>query len=330
MKTKAFRIISILVLVLVLLVLGTAVAGAIAKSNLANQYSAPGQLVDVGGYKMHINCVGRGSPTVILEAGTGDFSLIWAYIQPEVAKDTRVCSYDRAGFGWSEASPHPRTGKNMVAELHTLLVKANIQGPFVLVGHSLGGLLARVYAHNYPDEVVGLVLVDSAHEEIDIRLPESAAKANLDLAGQLRMFALLSSTGIMALVPQYIPNPGLPEDAFAQYQAIMATTRGLETSTAEINAGEKSYAEMRALHMTSFGNIPLIVLSRGHWDVISLLSDADNQQSWEVWQEVQSELAALSPGAKQIIAEQSGHYIQLDQPDLVIEAIREIVDLTRK
>ena len=183
MKTKAFRIISIVVLVLVLLVLGTAIAGTIAKSNLAKEYSAPGQLVDVGGYKMHINCVGQGSPTVILEAGTGDFSLIWAYVQPEVAKYTRVCSYDRAGFGWSEASPHPRTGNMMVEELHTLLVKANIQGPYVLVGHSLGGLLARVYTHNYPDEVAGLVLVDSAYEEVDIRLPESAAKANLELAG---------------------------------------------------------------------------------------------------------------------------------------------------
>lgn len=330
MKTKAFRIISILVLVVVFLILGTFIAGAITKSKLANQYSAPGQLVDVGGYKMHINCVGQGSPIVILEAGTGDFSLIWAYVQPEVAEDTRVCSYDRAGFGWSEASPHPRTGNVMVKELHTLLVKANVQGPYVLVGHSLGGLLARVYIHNYPDEVAGLVLVDSAHEEIDIRLPESAAKANLDLASQLRIFSLLSSTGIMALVPQYIPNPGLPDDAFAQYQAIMATTRGLETSTAEIIAGEKSFAEMRALHMASFGDIPLIVLSRGHWDVVPLLSEAENQQSWEVWQEVQSELAALSVDAKQIIAEKSGHYIQLDQPDLVINAIHEMVDSLRE
>jgi len=330
MKTKAFGIISIIVLVLLLLVLGTAIAGAIAKSNLARHYPTPGQLVDVGGYKMHINCIGEGSPTVILEAGTGDFSLTWAYVQPEIAKDTRVCSYDRAGFGWSEASPYPRTGNMMVEELHTLLVNASVQGPYVLVGHSLGGLLTRVYAHKYPDEVAGMVMVDSAHEEIDIRLPKSAMKANLEMAGQLRMFALLSSTGIMALAPQYIPNPGLPDDAFAQYQAIMATTRGLETAIAEIIAGEKSFAEMRALHMASFGNMPLIVLSRGHWDVIPSLSDAENQQSWEVWQEIQSEQAALSSGAKQIIAEQSGHYIQLDQPGLVIEAIRDIVYVTSK
>src|SRR3989337_877218 len=157
MKAKAFRIISILLLVVLLLALGTAIAGAIAKSNLAKQYPAPGQLVDVGGYKMHINCTGQGSPTVILAAGSLEYSLFLALVQPDVARFTRVCSYDRAGYGWSEPSPHPRTANTMVEELHTLLVNAKVEGPYVLVGHSLGGMHMRVVAHNYPDEVVGLI-----------------------------------------------------------------------------------------------------------------------------------------------------------------------------
>jgi len=329
MKTKIRRIFSILMLVILILALVTLTAGAIAKSNLAKQYPAPGQLVDVGRYKLHINCMGQGSPTVILEAGLGNYSLYWAHVQPEVARFTRVCSYDRAGYGWSEPSPYPRTAIVEVEELHTLLVTANVEGPYIMVGHSMGGMLVRVYANNYPDEVVGMVLVDSLHEERFIRNPE-LTKLNQDSAGQFRMFALLSSTGMLALAPQTISNPGLPADAFAQYQAITATTEGGETFLAEMNAMEESSAEVHALKITSFGNLPLIVLSAGRWDAISLLSDAKNQKIWKELQVEQSELVALSSDSKQIIAKQSGHFIQLDQPDLVIDAIREMVDAIRK
>ena len=326
MKTKIRRIFSILMLVVLILSLVTLTAGAIAKSNMAKRYPAPGQMVDVGGYKMHIYCTGQGSPTVILAAGMGDFSLTWANVQPEVAKYTRVCSYDRAGLGWSEPSRGPRTANTMVKELHTLLVNANVEDPYVLVGHSMSGVLMRVYAHNYPKEVSGMVLVDSAHEEQMIRFPESMLKANKDMAGQARMFELLSSTGLMALAPQNIPNPGIPDDAYAQYQAILATTGNIEMGTVEMNAIEESYTEVRDLHITSFGDTPLIVLSAGQAYAIPILTDAENKQAWEVWQEMQSELVALSSEGKQVIAEQSGHNIQLDQPDLVIDAIREILN----
>jgi pimeloyl-ACP methyl ester carboxylesterase len=329
MKTKVVRIISVMILVVLILALGTLMAGAIAKSNLAKKYPAPGQLVDVGGYKMHINCTGQGSPTVILGAGTADFSTTWAYVQPEVAKITRVCAYDRAGLGWSEPSPFPRTASTTVRELHSLLVNAGIPGPYVLVGHSLGGMHMRLYAHNYPDDVVGLVQVDSLHEDQPIRDPEYT-KVNQDDAKQFRLFALLNSTGIMALAPQSIPNLGLPADAYAQWQADLATTAYFKTTLAEIDAQKEDCAEVRALKITGFGNMPLTVLSAGHGEVIASLSGAGNQQRREVWQALQSELAALSSEGKQIIAEQSGHMIQLDQPDLVIEAVREMVDAIRK
>lgn len=329
MKSKAFRIISIIGLVLVLLLIGTGIAGAVAKSNLAKQHPAPGLLVDVGGYKLHINCVGQGSPTVILESGWGDYSATWAYVQPDVARITRVCSYDRAGYGWSEPSAHPRTANAMVQELHTLLVKAKNQGPYVLVGHSLGGMLMRVYAYNYPDEVAGMVLVDSVHEEQYNRLP-GAIDAIQDRVQQFRMLSFLSSTGFMALAPQLIPNQGLPEDVFAQYKVNWATTGFFKTGAAEMDAMIASTAEVRALRITSLGNLPLSVISEGHYYPNPSLSNAENQQYWEEWQAMQSELVGLSSNGKQTIAEQSGHNIQHDQPDLVIDAIQEMVGALRE
>lgn len=173
-------------------------------------------------------------------------------------------------------------------------------------------------------------MVDSAHEEQFIRYPESVLKASQDLVGQFRMFAFLNSTGILALASQNIPNRGLPDDVLAQYRAILATTRYFEMHLAELNALEGSCAEVLALHMISLENSPLIVLSRRYWDATPLLSNADNQQFWEIWQVVQSELAALSSEVKQIIAEQSGHHLQLDQPDLVVDAIRAYVDANYK
>ncbi len=330
MKTKVFRIISILILVVLLLAIATLIAGSVAKSNLAKQYPAPGQLVDVGGYKMHIHCTGQGSPAVILAGGSLEYSLLWALVQPEVAGFTRVCSYDRAGYGWSESSPRPRTAVIMVEELHALLTNGKIEGPYLLVGHSLGGMMMRVYAQKYPDEVAGLILVDSLHEEQISRLPDIQQRLLHEALGQGRMLSILNSTGLMALAPQNIPNLGFPDEAYAQLKASSATSGLFKTNVAELKVMEESCAEVRALHIASFGDLPLIVLSAGQEETISFLSDTENQQRWEVWQTLQSELAALSSESKQVIAEQSGHNIQLDQPDLVIDAIQEMLDAIQK
>jgi pimeloyl-ACP methyl ester carboxylesterase len=148
-------------------------------------YPPLGELVDMDGHSLHINCVGEGSPTVILESGLGATSVDWANIQPEVANTTRVCAYDRAGSGWSEPGPGPGDPQQIAAELHTLLANAGIDGPYVLVGHSFGGLYVRMYAYQYPNEVEGMVLVDSSHPEQSARsagaqtTPESSAQVLL-------------------------------------------------------------------------------------------------------------------------------------------------------
>jgi hypothetical protein len=167
------------------------------------------------------------------------------------------------------------------------------------------------------------------HEEQYFRLP-GAMDSIPDTVRQFRMLALLSSTGFMALVPQSIPNQGLPEDVFAQHKVIWATTGYFSTAADELNSMDVSTAEVRALRITSFGNLPLSVLSAGIYYPNPSLSDAENQHYWEEWQAMQSELVALSSHGEQTIAEQSSHGIQHDQPDLVIAAIREMLDALRE
>jgi pimeloyl-ACP methyl ester carboxylesterase len=194
----------------------------------------------------------------------------------------------------------------MVEELHTLLVNAEIQGPLVMVGHSMGGVLVRVlvrvYTHNYPEEVVGMVLVDSVQEEQFLRYPEAWAQANEAAFGQFRMLGVLNSSGILALMPGSIPNRGLPDDAFAQYQASLSTSRYFQTSLAEWESEEDGFAEVLTLQIESFEDMPLMVLRRGHPEPSSLISDTENQQIWEIWQEWHIEMAGLSSVGKLVVA----------------------------
>ena len=137
---------------------------SVAEAADARAYPPPGQLVDVGGHRLHLNCAGTGSPTVVIDAGLGDWSASWSsWVQPEAARTTRVCTYDRAGMGYSEPGPLPRTAEHFAAELHTLLLRAGVPGPYVLVGHSAGGLPVRVFAHAYAADVAGVVLIESMH-----------------------------------------------------------------------------------------------------------------------------------------------------------------------
>lgn len=125
----------------------------------------PGKLVDVGGHRLHINSIGEGSPVVVMDAGGASSSLSWSLVQPEIAKFTRVCTFDRAGRGWSDPGPKPQSSQQIVEQLDTLLSNEKIEGPYIMVGQSFGGQNVRLYASEYPDKVAGLVLVDSAHEE---------------------------------------------------------------------------------------------------------------------------------------------------------------------
>ena len=319
----------LLVMALAAITLG---AGARAKAALRASHPPIGQMVDVGGYKLHIACEGVGSPTVVLDAGAGDLGLTWTKVQPSVAKSTRVCAYDRAGLGWSEQSPRPRTAEVMVDELHALLTNAGIAGPYVLVGHSLGGVVVRQYAHAYPAGVAGIVLVDSAHEAQWLRFPQAVRNNLPSVLRQFRLVGAAAWVGIGALKPSLMPlESRLPLDVAETARALKVSGNDVGTGAAEM----EQFASGRTPPVTTLGDIPLIVLSQSHLDPDSVPPSAAItpevlQEYVQTWEHLQLELAALSTHGKRIVADGSGHYIQLDRPDLVIGAIEELLAVARR
>lgn len=289
-------------LVLVLILLG-AIYEPLAEAADAKSYPPPGQMVDVGGYRLHINCTGTGSPTVVIEAGWGDTSASWGWVQPEVAKTTRICTYDRAGMGWSEASPEPRTAREFAKELHTLLANANEPSPYVLVGHSLGGYTVRVYAHDYPDQVSGLVLIDPQNlSAFSVTPPNPAPKPDGS-----SLPSLMARIGVMRLLAGPLGSiEDLPPGDKQGYTANAVTPRGVQAFLNEGMGMSEGGAQARAV--TSLGTLPLIVLSRG--------KDQDAE-----WAASQARYLMLSTNSQQLFAEHSGHPIMIEQPEAAVAAI---------
>lgn len=275
----------------------------------------PGQLVDVGGHRLHLYCMGSGSPAVILENGAGEASSMWGWIQPEVAKTTRVCAYDRAGFGWSESGPEPRDGDRIVAELHALLNNAGIQAPYVLAGHSLGGELIRLYNHRYPGEAAGMVLIDSSHPDQFTRIPElQAPAAEGDQLSTAAMYA--APLGLMRLYwGEAGPNPDLPPRQRAEMRAFFATAAPYRTQLSEGQARPATDAQVRAAD--PLDGLPLIVVT----------TDAGGP-----WRMLQDELAALSTNSEVRVVEDGTHMGLLTdarQAEQTAGAIVDVVNAAR-
>jgi pimeloyl-ACP methyl ester carboxylesterase len=268
---RLMRRIGMALLGLIVVLLALAVAGAIYQAiatELAERaYPPPGEMVDVGGYSLHINCVGQESPTVVLDAGSGLFSAQWVRVQRQVSGTTRVCAYDRAGLGWSEMGPDPRDAKQITSELHTLLGKAGIEGPYVLVGHSLGGMYMQTYAARYPEEVAGVALVDSSTdpdqfgqrpEAQDSNEPQKQPSA---VVSQLERFgiSLPARLGVVRLLSNLDPaSPELPPKQRAQTDALAPSTRQSTTFVLEFLAPTQT---LRLGSPGSLGSKPLAVVT---------------------------------------------------------------------
>ncbi len=261
----------------------------------------PGRLVDIGGHRLHLWCVGNGEPAVVLEAGLGGSSVDWGFVQPDVARFTRVCSYDRAGMGYSDPGPSPRTADRMARELAQLLDRGGINGPVVLVAASLGGFVARVFASEHDGRAGALLLLDASHEDQEHEIPQMAPFVPL-----LSSFGILRLAGISFGLPAAALSPSVRQFA----DATRFRSAGHRMAADEILHVRESAAQVRGTRRTLA--IPVIVVTAGRG------SDAD-------WRRLQGDQAALSPRPCQVIAERAGHAIPVEAPEVVVSAIHTVV-----
>jgi pimeloyl-ACP methyl ester carboxylesterase len=297
-------------------------------------YPPIGELINIGSHRLHIYPTGEGNPTVVLESGGASWSLDWNLVQTEVAKFTRVCSYDRAGVGWSDPGPKPRTSQQIVTELHTLLIKAEIRRPYILVGHSFGGHTARLFTKNYPDEVAGIILLDARHEAFDSKMPPSWKKTEVAGKRLYQLLLLASRAGVLNLLGRLMGEKAappilmkLPPEIRSTYLGVGFQPNYFQSNLDEMAAIAESDKQLRATG--SLGNIPLTVIRHGIPEMFAGLPAEQAKQAEQGWQELQTELSRLSSNSRMLVAEKSGHGIQITQPDLVVAAIRQMVEITR-
>jgi pimeloyl-ACP methyl ester carboxylesterase len=246
-------------------------------------YPAPGTLYDVGGHRLHLNCSGSGGPTVVLENGLGATSPSWTRITVEVSRTTRVCAYDRAGQGWSDDATGPQDGLAVAADLHTLLERAGEAGPYVLVGHSAGGAYVMTYAAQYPDEVAGMVLLDSMSPYQFTSLPDFATEYSM----MRRMVAVLPSLarlGVAQVLPSSVYS-SLPEPAASQVRAFATSPRLMRNMRDEQSVYPDVFEQAQAL--TSLGGKPLVVVTA-----------TESLQKIKGWSDAQGQLATLSTNSR--------------------------------
>lgn len=280
----------------------------------------PGHLVNVSGKKMHIDCTGEGSPAVILESGLGDPYVSWRKVQPQIANLARVCSYDRAGLGYSDSTSEPRTSDAMARQLHALLQTAQIAPPYVLVGHSMGGFTVRLFANLYRNEVAGIVLVDSSHPDQQQRLPPEIKNMEGSWLREAEFLEYTMPFGIPRLL-------GLCDDNPVQ-RAADCNWHSAREGVAEMKSIPASAAETAAVG--SLGDLPLLVLSHDPDKPSSELAPDLAKPTNEAWEKMQEELAHLSTRGTQQIAKNAAHYIQMDRPDIVVDAVRNVIDQLRR
>jgi pimeloyl-ACP methyl ester carboxylesterase len=321
---EVIRLLRTAALVLVGLVTLLAVAGgtyqSIASRAEARRSPEAGQLVDVGGYRLKINCTGHGSPTVVLEAGLSDVSVEWRHVQPEIARFSRVCSYDRAGYGGSDAGPMPRTSAQIAHELHALLQRAGEAPPYLLVGSSFGGYSVRVFNGEYPDQVVGIVLADATQEDQYELLPAAWGRIYDSMLNryktQARWAPFYIDLGVARLTLRL-------EGDVSDESYLILQSKYLRARASELEMIKTSAEQARAAGYIA--DKPLIVLTGGENSDSMGLSKQDFDDFHRIWvDELQARLAHLSTKGKQIIIPDSGHDIPSERPDMVVKAVRDI------
>ncbi len=316
---------------LVIAVITGSIWEAIAWRRTVANYPPPGKMVDVGGRKMHILCSGTGSPTVILEAGLDVGGIIgWSLVRDSIALKTRTCAYNRAGIVWSEPSPAPHNAVTVAADLHALLAAAGEKPPYVMVGHSLGGPYIMTYTKYHGDEVAGLVFVDASHPEQVKRMAAVLGKMPDASLRWITLAASLSWTGIVRLASGQAKMPKLPPERVAAMQGYLPRSLGQELI--EAASIDSTFAEAGTFH--TLGDRPVFVLtSMAPMDSNAIktlkITPEKAKEFKEAWRAMHDDEASWSSRSQHELVYDATHYIQIDRPDVVIRAVRSVVDSVR-
>lgn len=293
------------------LAVASVMASAVALADDASPLDAyAGRLIDIGSHVLHLDCRGQGSPVIVLESGIGGFSLEWRTVQTALARHRRVCTYDRAGYGWSEPGPAPRTARKNAEELHALLAMAGERPPYILAGHSYGGLIVRLFAERYAAEVAGIALIDAAAPEQFERLPAAVLPQAL--------LAALAGGGRVLSLPQHAA--GFPPALATLGQQLMMLPKARAAYLEEMRWFEASARQL--MHQRDGAlSAPLVVLSRARAEFRGI---DDSGHAEAVWRDMQARMSRLSSDTDHWIAAGAGHQIHADRPDLVLLALTEV------
>jgi pimeloyl-ACP methyl ester carboxylesterase len=319
---RGWRIVRRIGLGLLGLVVLLGIAGASWNALALHHYRSvnppPGKLYAVNGHVMHLYCTGSGTPTVVLESGRGEDFTVWAKVQPALSHSTRTCSYDRAGFGWSEPQPGTRDANSIARQLHTLLLEADITTPVVLMGHSAGGVYIRAYASQFPAAVAGLVFVDASTPEQAHALPPAVAALERHSAFEYTIAKSMFALGIVRLSGRCTAiDPGF--EAYAGWiRANTCVPSQVDAYQREVAGWSSSLTE--TAHSGPYGDLPVLIFSRDPAQARPPgfpMSATLFHQTNQLWDGLQENLKQLSPRSRRIIARNSGHYIQWDRPELL-------------
>jgi pimeloyl-ACP methyl ester carboxylesterase len=318
------RIVLSVVVILVAALAGSSAFNAIVLHHFWATNQPPGAFYSVNGHRMHIICTGSGSPTIVLEAGLGNDSMTWGGVQPVLSSTTRVCSYDRAGFGWSDALPAPRDADHIAAELHELLLQAKVTGPIVLMGHSIAGIYMRDYATRYPENLVGIVFEDVSTPLQD---ENPAMKALASKAPPTWAFELLAKSAMSTGIPRLM---GMCSQSIKGFDARAAKLQAEDICQTHIG-GMFAYMDsinrsgQETVHTGPYGALPILIISEDPAKIPAGVSaDAAN-----AFNGMQEDLKKLSTRSRRIIAKGSTHYIHIDRAELIEKEVPLFIEQIR-
>lgn len=331
-KSRVAKVfIGFLIFCVVLIVSGFAYE-FIASQRGLKQYPPPGKMVDVGEHSLHLQKYENDGPTIVLETGNGASSLFWEDLPTTLSAYGTVVAYDRGGYAWSEEPKTERSGENIVRELHTALKKSELEGPYILVGHSLGGMYVRLFAELFPEDVAGLVLLDARPENYSKKTNPILEEAGLDPlllnSPPKEMMVFMEQTGVLRLMGDELFQD-TPEER--RHQVINVDSQSKYYVAKQEELEHLSDLEGK-LQNQSLGSLPITIVTRGiPTDATAFGVPAEHNDFMEdEWQEQQLELKELSSNVNFVIAEQSGHNISKDQPDIVEEAVAELLERIEK